>query len=91
MDLSWHALNSVQQVKNLYHTEKQGLATRGFQKKNSRHAHQDLLKPSPVSERSAYPMQTTYAFPAHLWVREFWPQTTPSAGPGLRPTVQTSS
>ena len=49
------------------------LAILAFQK-NSRHIHQNQLKSSPVSERSAYPCKTMYAFPAHLWVTEFWPQ-----------------
>ena len=36
-DLSWHALNSVLQVKTRYHTEKQGFGYRGFQKKFQTH------------------------------------------------------
>jgi len=45
-------------------------------KKNSRCTHQNMLKPSPVSERSAYLLQNYILLPpTHLcWVREFWPQ-----------------
>jgi len=60
MDLSWHALNSMIQAKTLYHTEKQGFGNPWLSKpKFQTHA----LKPSPVSERSACPCKTTYAFP----------------------------
>ena len=75
MDLSWHALNSTLQAKTCYHTEKQGFGYPWLSKKNSRHTHQNPLKLSPVSERSAYPLENYACFsPAHLWVREFWPQ-----------------
>jgi len=33
MDLSWHALNSMLQVKTLYHTEKQGFGYPWLSKK----------------------------------------------------------
>ena len=54
--LSWHALNSVQQVKTFYWKARIWLPVHF--KNNSRHTHQNPLKPSPVSERSAYPLQT---------------------------------
>ena len=62
MDLSWHALNSTLKAKTLYHTEKQGLGYPWLSEKNSRHTHQNPLKPSPVSERSAYPLQNYVCF-----------------------------
>jgi len=66
------ALNSMLQVKTLCHKNMDYL---WLSKKNSRHTHQNLLKPSPVSERSSYPLQELcMLFSAHLWVREFWPQ-----------------
>ena len=64
-------------------------------KKCSRHTHQNSLKLSPVSERSANPLQNYVCFfpLTSAWVREFWPQMyiIPLTGPGLRPTVQNSS
>ena len=67
MDLSWHSLNSMLQVKTL---KGEDLATCGFQK-DSRHTHQNPLKLSPVSERSAYlpPAKLRMLFPTHLRVR----------------------
>ena len=62
MDLSWHAVNSSLQAKTLYHTGKQGFGYPCLSKKNSRHTHQNLLKPSPVAERSAYPLQNYICF-----------------------------
>ena len=62
MDLSWYALNSMILVKNLYHTEKQGFGYPWPSKKNSRHTHQNSLKLSPVSERSAYALQNYVCF-----------------------------
>ena len=54
-DLSRHALNSTPQEKS----------------KDSRHTHQNPLKPSPVSERSAYPpAKLCMLFTVHTWVRE---------------------
>ena len=46
------------------------MAFRNFQ------THQlNSLKPSPVSEMSAYPpANLRMLFPTHIWVREFWPQ-----------------
>jgi len=61
MDLLWHALNSMLQEKTLYHTEKQGFGypwlPMAFQIKIQ------MLKSSPVSERSAHPWKSTYDFP----------------------------
>jgi len=43
------------------------------------------LKLSPVSERSAYPLQNyILLFPAHLWVREFGHKSTPSDRPWIK-------
>ena len=41
-------------------------------KKNSRHTHQNRLKSSPVSERSAYPLQNYVCFSS--LTPQFWPQ-----------------
>jgi len=48
----------------VYHTEKQGFGYPWLskKKKKSRHAHQNPLKPSPVSERTAYPPQNDMCF-----------------------------
>jgi len=73
MDLSWHALNSVLKEKNSITMKSKDLATHGFQK-NSTHTHQNLLKLSPVSEGQPTPAKLRILFPAHLWVRELWPQ-----------------
>jgi len=76
MDLSWHALNSTLQTKTHYHTEKQGFGYSWLSKK-SRHTYQNPLKLSPVLEKvSLLPAKLHMLFPAHLWVREFWPQMT---------------
>ena len=48
-----------------------------------RHTHQNPLKPNPVSERSAYPCKTTYAYPrSPLGLAT---NLLPLTGPGLRP------
>ena len=47
------------------------------------------LKPSPVSERSAYPYKSTVCSP--LGQRVLATNLLPLTGPGLRPTVQHSS
>jgi len=76
MDLPWHVLTSLLQVKTVYHSEKQGFSYSGFQKKNSRHTHQNWLKSIEPSFRkvSLPPANNVCFFSAHLWVREFWPQ-----------------
>jgi len=56
--------------------------------KNSRHTHQNTLKPSPVSERSAYPLQNYVCFSPGL---ESFGHKFTLTGPGLKPTVQNSS
>ena len=59
------------------------LATRGFQK-NSRHTHQNPLKPSPVSERSAYPLQNYVCFsPLTSGLESFGHKSTPSDRPWI--------
>jgi len=52
-------------VKTLYHTEKQIWLPMAF-KKNSRHTHQNPLKLSPVSERSAYSLQSVFSSQSFL-------------------------
>jgi len=66
--------------KNSITMKSKDLATCGFQE-NSRHTHQNLLKLSPVSERSAYPLQSYVCFSL---ATNFLSLT----GSGLRPTVQ---
>ena len=61
MDLSWHALNSTLQAKTLSHW-KVRISYPWLSKKNSRHTHQNPQKPSPVSDRSAYPLQNYICF-----------------------------
>jgi len=66
MDLSWHALNSMIQVKTLYHTQKQGFGYRSLSKKFQTHP----LKPAEA-EPSFRKVSLSLAklcmfFPAHL-------------------------
>ena len=69
-----HALNSILQVKTLYHTEKQGFGYLGFQKKFKTHPPKPTeVKPS-FRKVSILLAKLCMLFPAHLWVREFWPQ-----------------
>jgi len=83
MDLSWYALTFLLQVKTLYHTEKQGFGYPGFQK-NSRHTHQNRLKLSPVSEKSAYPLQNYICFsPFTSGLESFGHKSTPSDRPRI--------
>ena len=56
MDLSWHALNSMLQVKTLYHTEKQEFGYPWLSKKISRHTPQKPAELSPVSESQPTPL-----------------------------------
>ena len=71
--LSWHALNSMVQVKLTVALKSKDLATRGFQK-NSRHTHWNPLKLHPVQKGQPTPTKLLMLFPTHLWVRECWPQ-----------------
>jgi len=50
------------QVKSFYHTAKQGFGYPWLSKKDSRHTCQNPLKPSSVSERSAYPLHNYICF-----------------------------
>ena len=51
-----------------------------------------LMKPSPVSERSAYPLQNMHAFLCSpLGYKVLATNLLPLTGPGLRPPVQNSS
>jgi len=72
-------------------TEKQGFGYPWLQKKFQTHP-PNLLKPSPVSERSAYSLQNYLCF--SLLTSDLVSLATsllPLTGPGLRPNVQTSS
>jgi len=61
-------------------------------KNNSRHTHQDPLKPRPVSGRSAYPLQNYSCFsPLTSGLQSFGHKSSPLTGPGFRLTVQNSS
>jgi len=78
------------QAKLFFTLKSKDLATCGFQK-NSRHAHQNPLKLSPVSERSAYPLQNYTCFsPLTSGLESFGHKLLPLTGPGLRPNVQNS-
>ena len=69
MDLSWHALNSL-----FITLKSKDLATRGFQEKFQTHPPKpDEAEPS-FTKVSLLPAKLRILFPAHLWVREFWPQ-----------------
>jgi len=83
MDLSWHALNFVLQVKALYHTESKDWLPVAF-KKNSRHTNQNPLKLSPVSERLAYPPQNYACFsPLTSELESFGHKSTPTDRPWI--------
>jgi len=83
MDLPWHALNSMLQAKTLYHTEKQGFGYPWLSKKFP-HTHQNPLKPSPVSERSAYPLQNYVCFsPLTSGLESFGHKSAPSNRPWI--------
>ena len=76
--------------KTLYHTEKQGFGP--WLSKNSRDSQQNPLKLSPVSERSAYPLQNYIWFsPLTSGLESFGTNLLLLTGPGLRPTVQNST
>ena len=83
MDLSWHALNSMLQVKTLYHTEMQGFGYPWLSKKIP-DTHQNPLKLSPVSERSAYPLQNYVRFsPLTSGLESFGHKCTPFDRPWI--------
>ena len=80
IDLSWHALNSVLPVKTIYHTEKLGLGYPWLSKK----FHQNPLKPSPVSERLAYPLHNYISFsPLTSGLESFGHKSAPSDRPWI--------
>ena len=85
LDLSWYALTSQLQVKLSNTLKRQGFGYPGFQK-NSRHTHQNWLKLSPVSERSAYPLQNYVCFsPLTSGLESFGHKSAPSHRPWIRP------
>jgi len=69
-----HGASTVLSLESLYHSSWQGT-------QSSQHTlyswgnHQNLLKLSPVSERSAYPLQNYLCFTSLISGFEFWPQT----------------
>ena len=74
MDLSWHALNSKLQAKTtLYHTEKQGFGYPWLSKKFQTHPPKPT-EVKPLRKVSLPLAKLRMLFPAHPWVREFWPQ-----------------
>ena len=84
MDLLWHALNTKPQAKALYHTEKQGFGYPWLSKKNSRYTHQNLLRSSPVSGSSPYPLQNYVCFsPLTSGLESFGHKSTPSDRPRI--------
>ena len=79
-----HWTLSYRQKLTLYHTEKQGFGYPWLSKQNSRHTHQYPLKPSPVSERSAYPLQNYICFsPLTSGLESFGHKSTPSDRPWI--------
>ena len=83
MVLAWHALISKLQVKTVWHW-KAGIWLPVAFKKKSRHTHQNPLKPSPVSERSAYPLQNYVCFsPLTSGLESFGHKSTPSHRPWI--------
>ena len=60
--------------KTLYHTEKQGFGYPGFQIKFKTHPPKLAEVEPRLRKVSLLPTKLRMLFPAHLWVREFWPQ-----------------
>ena len=60
--------------KKLYHTEKQGFGHHSFQIKFKAHPPKLAEVEPSFREVSLLPAKLHILFPAHLWVREFWPQ-----------------
>ena len=61
-------------LKTLYYTEKQGFGYPGFQIKFKTHPPKLAEFEPSFREVSLLPAKLRMLFPAHLWVREFWPQ-----------------
>jgi len=82
MDLSWHALNLMLQVKILYHNKSKDLATCGFPKNFQIHPPKPAVMLSPVSERSAYSLQNYICFsPLTSGLESFGHKSMPSDRP----------
>ena len=65
----------------LYTTGKNSIILKS---KDSRHTHQNPLKPSPVSERSAHPLQNYVCFsPLTFGLESFVHKSTPSDKPWI--------
>ena len=83
MDLSWHAANSMLQVKTLYHTEKQGFGHRGFQIKFKTHPPKPAEVEPSLRKVSLLPAKLRILFPAHLWLESFGHKSTHSHRPWI--------
>ena len=70
MHLTW-----CYRSETLYHTEKQGFGYPGFQIKFKKHPPKPAEVEHSFRKVSLLPATLFMLFPAHLWVREFWPQT----------------
>jgi len=82
MDLLWlagmHALNSILEVKTLYHTEKQGFGYLGFQKKFQTHPPKPT-EAEPSFRKSAYSLKYYACFsPLTSGLESFGNKSTPS-------------
>jgi len=91
MDLSWHTLNSGLMVKILHHSEKQGFDYPRLSKEFQAH----LLKPAeaePSFRKVSLPLQNYTCFShSPLGQRVLATNQLPLTGPGLRPTVRSTS
>ena len=88
MDLSWHALTSLLQVKTIT-VKSKDLATLAF-KNNSRHTHNQPTEAEPSFRKVS--LQNYVCFSLLTSVLEsLATNLLPLTGPGLRPTVQNSS
>ena len=74
MDFTSHALNSMLQVKTLYCTEKQGFGYPWLSKKFQTHPPKPAEAEPSFRKVSLSPAKVRMLFPAHLWVRDSWPQ-----------------
>ena len=74
MDLSWHALNSMLQVKILYHTEKQRFGYLWLSKKIQTYPPKPSEAEPSFGKVNLPPEKLHMLFHTDLWVRESWPQ-----------------
>ena len=83
MDLSWHALNSMLQVKTLYHTKNQGFGYPGFQKRFQMHPPKPAEAKPSFRKVSLPPIKLHMLFPLTSGLESFDHKPTPSDRPWI--------